>query len=348
MKEKLLEISIIRPVLIFIFLIGYHAFAPWGGAWSLPSDVVFVDNVPYKLLDKILYSILLELFVFISGYLFSHQLNRKTIKFSHLFVNKINRLIIPCVVFSIAYAILIGKNIEFSLDFVLSILSGLGHLWFLPMLFWCFIFSFLFTRTHIDKHVILVIVLIISVLFPGKYIFIPLQLNKVFYYEFFFWMGFVTYGYRSTIINFSKRIIIRNQIVLLTIYLITFVTSLYLRSALENKISDDFLLNIKINSFLNLLQVIYSLSGVLVIYLLSIFIVQRKYEIPGWYISLNSICMGVYIFHNFIFRIIYDMTPVPYLLPSLLLPWVAYITSLALGVVLTRISVHIPLLRSLI
>ena len=59
-------------------------------------------------------------------------------------------------------------------------------------------------------------------------------------------------------------------------------------------------------------------------------------------------CMGVYIFHNFIFRIIYDMTPVPYLLPSLLLPWVAYITSLALGVVLTRISVHIPLLRSLI
>lgn len=104
-KHILPEVVIIRLVLI-ILLVFYHSFAIFGGSWQ--SIEGFPSNQIYCWLDRLSYSFMLESFVFISGYILGYQAKVKgnnVITFSNLFVNKLKRLILPCVVFSFLYII---------------------------------------------------------------------------------------------------------------------------------------------------------------------------------------------------------------------------------------------------
>lgn len=55
---------------------------------------------------------------------------------------KAERLILPSVVFSLVYWQLFNGDITDLVGggkIVISVLSGVGHLWYLPVLFWCFV-----------------------------------------------------------------------------------------------------------------------------------------------------------------------------------------------------------------
>ena len=138
-RQNLDEISFIRPILI-ILLVAFHAFAPWDGSW--PCFDGYQDNGLYWWIAKTTYSFMLPAFVFLSGYVWSYQrefLGRKeTLKV--LAIKKFKRLIVPSVVFSLAYICLIENTSTGALSLIENIISGTGHMWFLPMLFICFIF----------------------------------------------------------------------------------------------------------------------------------------------------------------------------------------------------------------
>ena len=80
----------------------------------------------------------MPMFVFISGFLFQFQLsNNRYTSFYLLLKKKFTRIIIPYFIFGL---IMMATTDNFH---PLRLLSGeYWHLWFLPMIFWCFIISY--------------------------------------------------------------------------------------------------------------------------------------------------------------------------------------------------------------
>lgn len=77
MKKKLLyEVSIIRPLVIFL-LIVYHAVCIYGGVWTPVNNV----QIPlYDLLMRIISGFRIETIALVAGYVYSYQfldLNRR-------------------------------------------------------------------------------------------------------------------------------------------------------------------------------------------------------------------------------------------------------------------------------
>lgn len=120
----LYEISFMRPVLL-VLLVGYHAFAPFCGAWETPIDICHeFYGGGYKWIALFSRAFRLEAFVFVSGYVFAMQIIQKN-KFTsviELAKSKFIRLIIPCWIFGLVYwlmfrttsPIVILKGIVFS------------------------------------------------------------------------------------------------------------------------------------------------------------------------------------------------------------------------------------------
>lgn len=73
-KKLLTNVAVIRPILI-VLLVFYHAFAPYSGAWE-PIEG-FPEIPAYWWLDWLSYAFMLEMFVFVSGYVFGYQVRTK-------------------------------------------------------------------------------------------------------------------------------------------------------------------------------------------------------------------------------------------------------------------------------
>ena len=140
MSQRLDEISLLRPITIGL-LVVMHAFTMYAGNWSLPEGIHPVRA--YFWVQKLSFGCMLEMFVFISGYIFGFQLygQKRDFKFWPLVFNKLKRLILPSSLFSFLY-IVCFTNILVQHQWgalVYGTLAGYAHMWFLPMLFWCFI-----------------------------------------------------------------------------------------------------------------------------------------------------------------------------------------------------------------
>lgn len=187
-KQHLTEVDYLRVILIFA-LVGYHAFAPFCGAWKPISDVQIPE---YWWIGKLLYSFMLEAFVFVSGYVFGFQVQRKgTQKLSLRVVlhSKFKRLLLPSIVFSTIYLLVLGIEDGESVAHVCySIIVGRGHMWFLPMLFWCFIYVAIIEKFRFRTRRVLIAVCACTLL---SYLPLPLRINSSFYYFPFFYAGYM-------------------------------------------------------------------------------------------------------------------------------------------------------------
>ena len=134
-KKLLNDVVIIRPLAIFL-LVVWHSFIIYTGGWAEPENFKSIEL--YWWLAKGSYACMLELFVFISGYVFALGLKRKKPTLKNVLSSKFKRLIIPSIVFSIIYYVMFYdiRNLQIS-SFVIKILSGCGHMWFLPMMRIC-------------------------------------------------------------------------------------------------------------------------------------------------------------------------------------------------------------------
>lgn len=134
---RLNDVTVMRVALILL-LVLYHSFAPWCGNWEAVTEG---GNTGYFLIGKGAYSFFLESFVFISGLLAAFGASRRpeSLDASHMVVKKAKRLLLPSVIFSAVYYLLFYDLEVSKSSIVYSVLNGCGHLWFLPMLFWCFV-----------------------------------------------------------------------------------------------------------------------------------------------------------------------------------------------------------------
>lgn len=313
-----------RPILL-VLLVSYHAFAPYCGAWGLPIGAE--ENIIYKWLALFSRAFRLEAFVFVSGYIFAMQVIQKN-KFKsvvELAKSKFFRLIIPCWIFGLLYWLL------FKSASLVSVLTGIGHLWYLPCLFWCFIFSYiLFKKSYEHKHVFLGLIIIATISFVP----LPLQLNKAMYYLLFFYLGGVFWKYTNFISKYSTKKIIFLLSVLFVIFLVACNYLIeYNNSCIDG--SSIYVKAILLSSNM-FAKIILATTGILTLFLIAS-AYTRNHSLSAYTIQIGTLGYGVYIFHQFILVWLYYNTSLSDIVGGLWLPWIGLVSAVVISILLTII-----------
>ncbi len=155
--DRLNDVVIIRSLAI-IMVVAFHAYYMMFVPAHFPKTMGMYHDMYYTI-NCIILQFRMPLFILISGYLFSHLENDrgKYATFKDLLKNKFKHLVIPFFVFATMF--MLTTN-DFSWEPYYS--WGYSHLWFITMLFWCFIFtrllSFLpFSKKYWFKAFVLVV-----------------------------------------------------------------------------------------------------------------------------------------------------------------------------------------------
>lgn len=200
MHRKLLEDVVILRLVFCLLIVLYHALCIYG-IWEEPiAGIEYVNT--YKSLALAFAKLRIPGFVFISGYLLGYIARNKSsaLTFNGCVIKKIKRLLIPSIVFSAIYLLLYAPRPVSAGKAVYEVFNGYAHLWFLPMLFLCFVFTWILTRFQWSQRLILVttIVILISICPCPS---LPLHLNSTFRYYLYFYMGF---GIQQGVFDFLK------------------------------------------------------------------------------------------------------------------------------------------------
>ncbi len=317
-KRNLIEVSFIRPILILLVVI-YHSTCIHTGQWELPEGCSVIPA--YKFVGRLAYAFMLESFVFISGYTWAylHIELQRTESFVVLFKKKMMRLMFPTIIWGFFYSFFFERGAT-----IFDIIEGPGHLWFLPMLFECFLISWCILRLRIPFRIALPILFLIAIIRSDHF---PLRLNYTLYYLFFFILGYFVYSF----IHKTKFVIKKYYIILgWPLFFISYFSLVVVRAWIISNIHIPILLGIG-KSFC---MIIYSLIGTLTLIASSIYITN---EVKLWngYVGLGNLCMGVYIFQQFILEIVYYHSAIPLQVPNWLLPLLGFVFALAVSLVLT-------------
>ena len=325
--KRLLEVDFIRPILILLLVID-HSFVIYSGGW--PEPVGFEPSAVYSWIAKFSYSFMLETFVFISGYVFMYQIidKQKFPTWGGVIVNKFRRLIIPSIVFSILYMLLFEKPITIS-EAIYQILNGVGHMWFLPMLFWCFILGWLIMKLDI-KNIYNWIILICLTLMSA--IPLPFQLGRAFYYlPFFIGGGFV---YRFCLYKVKDNITKGRVFGLWVLFAILFVGLTVCRDYLLSLTDLSLPARVIQTSMLKLSRILYSAIGVISIYCTGVWYAEN-YNLNPRVTAFGKNCFGIYLFQQFILQTIYYKTDIPTVVGPQWLPWTGFAITLIISTVLS-------------
>ena len=153
------------------------------------GDPLYVD-----ILYKIAYSFHMPLFIFVSGYLFYLTRIKKEMQYGKMVVDKLQRLGIPFVVFTLISMVLktifsasMARPSEISInEFVHAILfpgdGPLGELWFIAVIMWCFIFSPLWKMLLSQQYITLPTIIFLYIL----HLFVPNFANSLLCMDLFF------------------------------------------------------------------------------------------------------------------------------------------------------------------
>lgn len=298
--------------------------------WVYPNGIYPVEA--YSWIAKVSNSFMLEMFVFISGYLFAYQTDKhgKPHAFLGIAKSKFRRLVIPSIVFSILYSLLFYTE-EFSWpQYTYDILNGLGHMWFLPMLFWCFIAASLLKRLVINEELKLLMLFLLSVF---SAIPLPFQLSFTCYYLFYFYLGGYVLTNKDRLSGFAN---VRNIVLCGGIFVVLFTSLSLYRGHLAKYETVDLFGKIFKISMRNLCKLGYATMGVFTFYLWSLYIIKR-HDTPSRFLQFNRACFGIYLFQQFILMILYYKTSLPQLLGSYWLPWVGLFITLTTSTLLSKL-----------
>ena len=191
-KTRFDEISVMR-VLAMTMIVGFHSLCFYNGRW-VKVDAIFIPFW-YKV-SCFLDVIDLNMFVFISGYLYGYLYIYRN-KYRHpseVILLKAKRLLIPYFFWGIPMAIIWPWNTWTKLFY------GVGHLWFLLMLFGVFTLTVILQLLNAQRvkftgrlGIFLIVAAYISGLLFSKYFYGGnfLCINKILYYFPAFMIGYV-------------------------------------------------------------------------------------------------------------------------------------------------------------
>lgn len=321
-KSRLNEMDFMRPIVI-ILCVAMHSFTIYsgGGSWEYPIGINAVTI--YRWIQVFTYGCMLEAFTFISGYLFGFQLERKKPTWWDMVATKLKRLIIPSIVFGIIYLFLFniffGQNYNINWkDIIFRVIAGAGHLWYLPMLFLCFLFTFILEKIKINRKLKLAGLFLVS--FASVYR-IPFDFNTVFHYLPFFYLGVYMYN------NPPQKVNVWRTVILLSLFAIVLVAVTIFRDFHSS-------LSLWQKTILWYIKQLYATIGTLGIFFVCI-VLGKKRQPSNGILQFNACCFGIYIFHQFILVFLYYHSSIPALCGSYLLPWIGLFLSFSIAYVFT-------------
>ena len=330
MKRYFDDISCIRGILIIGIVLG-HAFAIYTGgpAWPLPDNIASISF--YKYINPAVICFHVQGFVFIAGFLFSSQMSRNIPPVREFIVKKTKRIILPMVIFGLLYIWLF--NIEYfkSGEWVKCLCHGPGHLWFLVMLYFCYVISRILWRTiktpSIIGFIFLTLVSLTSWLIPARY-----NLSAFLFYFVFFILGVWFFILKDNIyIKYNKKYVLSMLYVLIAILICIKCWAYY--NTFEGR-----------TAFLVCIRYMLGIIGSITLMFTFNKIQNRginlsRYRWNGWY--------GVYIYHQFILMILYYKIPV-IVSSTLLFPIISFFLTMTLSVIISEISLKTKIGRFLI
>ena len=332
-KKLLYEVSIIRPIVILLLVI-MHSFCIYTFAWDLPAGIEYVPL--YRILVKFITGFRIDMIALVSGYVFAYQsltLCRKY-EFRSFAYKKFLRLIIPGLIFSLLYyfCFQFNKSTFGSLEWFLNLSSGFGHLWFLPMLFWCFLTIWCIDRYKLSSKVTFIILALMSIIDMPK---LPFGFSRVFHFAFYCYLGYVMYANKQKILD--KFMKYKYIALAWGSYFCLVCASL----AFEHINGFNFLKNA--------LSLFIACCGIFALFLLVCKLIDKpNYAPTEKVIKSSKLCYGVYVYHQFILIFLYYHTELPQILGTYLLPWFTCIITLVLSILITNISLKSRIGRFLI
>ena len=194
-KNYFVDVVIIRLSLIFL-LVFYHSFAIYSRNWSSPFS--FVPDISiYYWLSVCTHGFQLEAMTFISGLLLGYTIKRhpERLSFHGCVIKKIKRILLPCFIFSFIYFLIFNEKDMAWYESMYEIIIGCGHLWYLPMIFWCFVLLY-YIEAYSSRSSIK-LWLPISFLFCLLPLsgFLPLRIGYTTNFFIYFYIGYVLMKY---------------------------------------------------------------------------------------------------------------------------------------------------------
>ena len=348
-RKMLSDVVILRLVLIF-FLVWTHAFAPFNGTWH---EIQGLESINYpRWIVGIISAARMPGLVFVSGYLLGYTTIRKSdsLSFSNMVIKKVKRLIVPSIIFSIVYYLMFLDLSQPLLSQGYKVLNGAGHMWFLPMLFWCFCAVWVIEHFHLRFNYVLIALMVLAVLpIPD----LPLRFSKTAHFLIYFYIGFsIQRKYFTLNIHKLSWVIIIGMV---SAYIGIYIWKYYLEfhpssfnsilelCSIENP-NAVHLLVLKVTLF-RFLELILGLLGVGSIYLIARILIIPKFRIPAFLVMLSSYCYGVYLYHQFILMGIYYHSNLTAIIPETFLVWVTLALTIVISLGLTHLTLKTKLGR---
>lgn len=231
---------------------------------------------------------------------------------------------------------------------IYHIINGVGHMWFLPMLFLCFVFIYVADKVNISSNAVLLFSVLVSIFSIGPLGNLPFRISYAMYYFFFFALGFYLQKGNISIERFAR---LRNVIFLFVVYVILFILYQYV-CEYKNEVNHDVVtfysraLNALITRILKIMQATLGLFTCLA--LVEYLLVNKVVKLSSAAIRISGYCFGVYLFQQFI---IMWCVKSPMLISSLgpyAFPWITFLLALGLSLLFTHLLLKIKPGRFLI
>ena len=186
------KLANLRAVAILLVVLG-HSIILYDPAWSIympPSEYP-----PFRILKQIINLIQMPLYFSISGYLYYWTVTKRS--FWQITKGKIIRILLPFIIVLLFYSnpikYLIGvpgyKCVpQLLIDNILF--QNLGHLWFLPVLFFLFLITyFIFRYLTSTKLIIICLILLFCLAYISYFLPSIFRIKSTAYYLLFFYFG---------------------------------------------------------------------------------------------------------------------------------------------------------------
>lgn len=207
---------------------------------------------------------------------------------------------------------------------LIKVFGGYAHMWFLPMLFWTFIFTYLILQ--IKKRSIrwiLVLILCAASMLP-----FPLRIDRTFFYIVYFYAGYETLLlHTQSKKEYSSWILILKWLT----FALLFVSLTMADKSIGNWYSTGGIIQKATGAIIsNFATKVYGFTGIAALFITSLKYTKRK-QLNSLTIKIGEYCFGVYLFQQFVLKLMYKSSFFIDNVNQWWIPWLSFVLALSIS-----------------
>lgn len=194
------DVAVLRSLSIMA-VVAFHTTGMMYADAHFPATKELYHSVYYAFNQCLLINVAMPMFVFLSGYLFHYQLaTGRVTSFVGMVRKKVLHILVPYFVFGL---VMMATTANFNPISLFR--GGYWHLWFLPMLFWCFVVSYALRRLTRSIYYVAILISAFGVSLCGKFLPQIMGLHYITVWYCWFIFGGVVFLFCEQISSFMRR-----------------------------------------------------------------------------------------------------------------------------------------------